>query len=79
MTTVPLQPIRRHDEIRAGYLVLQLEDDGRWREVGEVRRRSGLTARAARVEAVAAAGGDRDVSCYAAVSLSEWRAARDLP
>ena len=52
--------------------------DGRWEVLGEYPRRAGLTARAARTQAILTAtkgraqAGDR----YAAVLLSEWRIAQ---
>ena len=62
------------------YVVLRRAGDGRYELVGEVRRRSGLTARAARAQAVRdATGGEPEAGvAYAAILRSEWRIAFDL-
>jgi hypothetical protein len=64
---------------RPGFVVLRRVDEDRWELLGEFERKLGLTARAARSQAIleatggrARAGGD-----YAAVLRSEWRIARD--
>jgi hypothetical protein len=62
------------------YVVLREVGEGRWELVGEAARRPGLTARAARAQAVAdatrgrAGAGER----YAAILRSEWRIAFEL-
>jgi hypothetical protein len=61
------------------FVVLHREPDGRWAELGEVPRRRGLPARAARSVAIAVAtdGKARAGERYAAVLRSEWRIAQD--
>jgi hypothetical protein len=57
------------------FVVLRRLSGERWELLGEVRRRRGLTARAARTQAIlgqAKAGEE-----YAAVLRSEWRVALD--
>jgi hypothetical protein len=63
----------------AAFVVLRRESDGRWELLGEVARRRGLPARAARAAAIAEASGGsaRPGEDYAAVPRSEWRVARD--
>jgi hypothetical protein len=62
-----------------GFIVLRELSDGRWELLGEVARRRGLPARAARTAAITeitgggAAAGER----YAAILRSEWRIAQD--
>ena len=62
-----------------GFVVLREATDGRWELLGEVPRRRGLSARAARTAAIRqltggrATGGER----YAAILRSEWRIAQD--
>lgn len=63
-----------------GFVVLRrVEGDG-WQMLGEVQRRRGLPARAARSQAVldATDGAARRGEVYAAVLRSEWRVALDL-
>ncbi len=62
-----------------GYVVLRQVGDGRWEMVGEARRKPGLTARAARAQAIRdAVGGDiNDDEVYVAVLRSEWRIGLD--
>jgi hypothetical protein len=52
---------------------------GTWRLLGEVARRGGLTARAARSQAIleATKGRAKPGEVYAAVLRSEWRLAMD--
>lgn len=62
-----------------GFVVLRDAGDGCWRVVAETGRRPGLSAEAARAQAVrdatgTAADGDR----YAVVLRSEWRLAQRL-
>ena len=62
-----------------GFVVLRDAGDGRWELLGEVPRRRGLPARAARTAAIMevtggkAAAGQR----YVAILRSEWRIAQD--
>ncbi len=62
-----------------GFVVLRRVADGRWQMLGEVRRRQGLPARAARSQAIldATNGTARAGEIYAAVLRSEWRIALD--
>jgi hypothetical protein len=62
-----------------GFVVLRDLGDGRWELLGEVPRRRGLPARAARSRAILdATGGEAKAGeAYAAVLRSEWRIAQD--
>ena len=62
-----------------GFVVLRELRDGRWELLGEVPRRRGLPARAARSRAILdATGGEAKAGeAYAAVLRSEWRIAQD--
>jgi hypothetical protein len=62
-----------------GFVVLRQLSDDRWRFLGEVPRRRGLTARAARTAAINEVTGGRARSgeVYVAVLRSEWRVALD--
>jgi hypothetical protein len=62
-----------------GFVVLQELPDGTWRLLGEVRRKRGLPARAARSQAIldATNGAAKAGEGYAAVLRSEWRVALD--
>ena len=62
-----------------GFVVLHQMPDGQWRMLGEVSRRRGLTARAARSQAIldATKGAAKAGEVYAAVLRSEWRIAMD--
>jgi hypothetical protein len=62
-----------------GFVVLRELPGGRWELLGEVARRRGLPARAARTRAILdATGGKAKVGeVYAAVLRSEWRIAQD--
>ena len=64
---------------RPGFVVLRRVDDDRWELLGEFERKPGLTARAARSQAILEATGGRAKAGedYAAVLRSEWRIARD--
>lgn len=64
---------------RPGFVVLREADDGRWVYLGEVPRRRGLPARAARTQAIldATDGTAKAGERYAAVLRSEWRIALD--
>lgn len=62
-----------------GFVVLREVESGTWQFVGEVPRRRGLPARAARSRAIldATGGRARKGEIYAAVLRSEWRVALD--
>jgi hypothetical protein len=62
-----------------GFVVLRQVADGQWQLLGEVRRKRGLPARAARSQAIldATNGTARAGEVYAAVLRSEWRIAMD--
>ena len=62
-----------------GFVVLRELGDGKWELLGEVPRRRGLPARAARSRAILdATGGEAKAGeVYAAVLRSEWRIAQD--
>jgi hypothetical protein len=64
---------------RPSFVVLRRVDDDRWQLLGEFERKPGLTARAARSQAILEATGGRAMAGgdYAAVLRSEWRIARD--
>jgi hypothetical protein len=65
--------------MRSGYIVLTRESDGRWREVGEVKRKPGLAARASRLRAIEeVTGGNVGEAIFAVLPLSEWRLACDV-
>lgn len=61
------------------FVVLREGADGRWELIGEVPRRRGLPARAARSRAIVEASGGtaREGERYAAVLRSEWKVALD--
>ena len=63
-----------------GFVVLRETADRRWEVVGEADRRPGLTARAARRQAVldATHGMAKSGEVYAAMLRSEWRVSRDV-
>jgi hypothetical protein len=65
--------------IAPGYVVLHHMPDGQWRMLGEVPRKRGLTARAARSQAIldVTNGAARAGEVYAAILRSEWRLAMD--
>jgi hypothetical protein len=62
-----------------GFVVLKLVGGDRWRLLGEVPRRRGLPARAARSQAIldATDGKAKPGETYAAVLRSEWRVSLD--
>lgn len=62
-----------------GFVVFKCLPDGRWELLGEVARRRGLPARAARSAAIieASRGTAKAGGAYAAVLRSEWRIAMD--
>ena len=61
------------------FVVLRRLSGERWELLGEVRRRRGLTARAARTQAILEITGGQAKAGeeYAAVLRSEWRVALD--
>jgi hypothetical protein len=69
---VPAQP-------GPAFVVLRRVSKDRWESLGEVPRRRGLTARAARTQAILDVTGGKAKAGeeYAAVLRSEWRVARD--
>lgn len=62
----------------SAFVVLQLVGD-QWKLLGEFERKPGLTARAARTQAIleATGGTAKAGETYAAVLRSEWRVALD--
>jgi hypothetical protein len=62
-----------------GFVILREMLNGQWQMLGEVPRRRGLTARAARSQAIldATEGKARAGEVYAAILRSEWRIAMD--
>jgi hypothetical protein len=62
-----------------GFVVLRQLANDRWRLLGEVPRKRGLPARAARSQAIldATDGKAKAGEAYAAVLRSEWRVAMD--
>ncbi len=61
------------------FVVLRQLPNGQWSLLGEVPRKRGLTARAARSQAIldATKGAAKAGEVYAAVLRSEWRIAMD--
>ncbi|HEV8603291.1 MAG TPA: hypothetical protein VGQ68_07840 [Gaiellaceae bacterium] len=61
------------------YVVLRQVGEGQWQLAGEVGRRPGLTARAARAQAIQDATGGKATAdeVYKAVLRSEWRIASE--
>lgn len=62
-----------------GFVVLRQVGEGRWELLGEFERKPGMTARAARSQAIldATQGKAKAGGIYAAVLRSEWRIALD--
>ena len=62
-----------------GFVILQQLPDGKWQMLGEVPRKRGLTARAARSQAIldVTKGAAKAGEVYAAILRSEWRIAID--
>jgi hypothetical protein len=62
-----------------GFVVLRYVGDDTWQLLGEVPRRRGLPARAARTQAIldATNGDAQGTEVYAAVLRSEWRIGLD--
>jgi hypothetical protein len=68
-----------HRPAAPGFVVLRQIGEGRWELLGEVERKPGMTARAARSRAIldATQGTAKAGEVYAAVLRSEWRVALD--
>ena len=64
---------------RPGFVVLRRARENRWELLGEFDRKAGLSARAARSQAIldATQGKAKAGEVYAAVLRSEWRVALD--
>jgi hypothetical protein len=64
---------------RPAFVVLRAVQKGQWKLLGEFERKRGLTARAARTQAIldATHGKAKAGEVYAAVLRSEWRVALD--
>jgi len=62
-----------------GFVVLKHRPDGRWELLGEVARKRGVPARAARTAAILEATGGKAKAgeTYAAVLRSEWKISLD--
>ena len=62
-----------------GFVVLHQLQNGQWQMLGEVPRKRGLTARAARSQAIldATKGVAKAGEVYVAILKSEWRIAMD--
>lgn len=62
-----------------GFVILRQMSNGQWQLLGEVPRKRGLTARAARSQAIldATNGAAKAGEVYAAILRSEWRIAKD--
>jgi hypothetical protein len=62
-----------------GFVVLRRDGDDRWQLLGELERKRGMIARAARSQAIldATKGKAKAGEVYAAVLRSEWRVALD--
>jgi hypothetical protein len=62
-----------------GFVVFREVGKGRWELLGELERKPGLTARAARTQAILEATDGKATAgaVYAAVLRSEWRIALD--
>ena len=67
------------DRSHPGFVVLRQVGGNDWRSLGEVERKRGLPARAARSQAIldATDGAARPGEVYAAILRSEWRVALD--
>ena len=67
------------DPQKPSYVVLREVGEGNWQLVGEVQRRPGLAARAARAQAIQDATGGKATAdeVYKAVLRSEWRIASE--
>jgi hypothetical protein len=64
---------------RPGFVVLRQVREGEWKLLGEFERKGGMTAAAARTQAILDATGGKAKAgeVYAAVLRSEWRVALD--
>lgn len=70
---------KRKQTSAPGFIVLHQLQDGKWQMLGQVPRKRGLTARAARSQAIldATKGAAKAGEVYAAILRSEWRIAMD--
>ena len=70
---------KRKQASAPGYVILRQISNGQWQLLGEVTRKRGLTARAARSQAIlnATQGAARAGEVYAAILRSEWKIAMD--
>jgi hypothetical protein len=75
---VPMNTKAKHGSAPA-FVVLHQMSNGQWKMLGEVPRKRGLTARAARSQAIlhATKGAAQAGEVYAAILRSEWRIAMD--
>ena len=71
--------MEKTEKASPGFVVLRQVAEDRWELLGEVRRRRGVPARAARTQAIldATNGAAKAGEVYAAVLRSEWRIAMD--
>jgi hypothetical protein len=71
--------MEKTEKAPAGFVVLRQVAEDRWELLGEVRRKPGVPARAARTQAIldATNGAAKAGEVYAAVLRSEWRIAMD--
>jgi hypothetical protein len=71
--------MREAKQAAPGFVVLRYVGDDNWQLLGEVQRKRGLPARAARSQAIldATDGAARPGEVYAAVLRSEWRVSQD--
>jgi hypothetical protein len=70
---------KRKQPSAPGFVILRQMPDGQWQMLSEVPRKPGLTARAARSQAIldATKGKAKAGEVYAAILRSEWRLATD--
>lgn len=70
---------KRSKPAAPAFVVLRQLEDGKWEFLGEVPRKRGLPARAARTQAIldATRGKAKRGEVYAAVLRSEWRVGMD--
>jgi hypothetical protein len=69
---------RSQQPVSPGFVVLKQTAAGKWQLLGEVKRKPGLTAQAARTHAIMEATGGKAKAgeIYAAVLRSEWLVAQ---
>jgi len=84
MSSCPINPEgamteRAEKSTAPGFVILRQVGKDEWQLLGEVRRKRGLSARAARTQAIleATSGKAKNGEVYAAVLRSEWRIATD--